>query len=509
MLFTRSYSCIVLWILLAPPAIVYGQSYSCIMDLPYVQDFDGFTYRTPMAGSAVDMTLVTEANCWTQYIYRSIYTVCSMIAPNHTGSGNHALWLYADKPMAGQRDRVEYTYTVSPPFRNRPTVISFDVQYIWYDSVGHFGTPDSLPWHAGVLQMGYVTDESDPENNYFPIANIVIDTAAWFSGNTANTDSWQHYRLDLRTRYATLPAIRCLAFKPICNMDSIGTVQIFIDNLHVADEMDTVDYRDTICSRQPYSGYGFTIDSTETSTPGLHVFSRERLESHGMVHYRLSLWVPEVADTEMESILVHGDTLRFLDSMIVAPGSYRFTLTSSLGCDSLVILNVSAAEVGLSFSAERVCPGEEVTLCVEGMRNVRWNSEPYDRSLDSLQGQPCIVVHPKVPTVYQLLDTAGDVCVSQSVAMENCSGLWIPNVFTPDAETNRLFGVQASVPVEEFRMTLYTRTGLLVWESNGISEHWDGTRNGCPMPQGAYAYHWELKSQGLVYTGIGTVLLLR
>ena len=29
-------------------------------------------------------------------------------------------------------------------------------------------------------------------------------------------------------------------------MDSIGTVHICVDNLRVADEMDTVDYRDTV-----------------------------------------------------------------------------------------------------------------------------------------------------------------------------------------------------------------------------------------------------------------------
>ncbi len=480
------------------------------MDLPYVQNFDhGFSYLTPHAGSAVDMTLVTDDNCWTQYIYRSIYTVCSMISPNHTGVGNHALWMFASHPMAGQHDRVEYTYTVSPPFRDLPTVIAFDVQYKWFDSMGYYGTPDGFPWHAGILQLGYVTNESDPESSYFPIDNIVIDTAAWISGNTANTDRWQHYRLDLRTRYSTLPSIRCLAFKPFCNMDSIGTVHICVDNLRVADEMDTVDYRDTVCSGQPYIGYGFTVDSGETATPGLHVFSRERMESHGMVHYRLTLWVPEVNVTEVEHTLIQGDTLTFLDSLVVAPGTYRFHLSSSRGCDSVVILNVSAAEVTLSASTTRVCPGDEVILCASGMRYVQWDSEPYDRILDTLQGHSCISVYPKEPIVYKMLDNEGNELASQAVEIENCSDLWFPNVFTPDAETNRLFGAQTILPVEEFEMTIYTRTGLLVWEGDDISVHWDGTRNGVPMPQGVYAYQWQLKSKGLVHTGIGTILLLR
>lgn len=503
------YRCIPLWILLAFPAIGIGQSYSCTMELPYVQDFNSFTYQTPHAGSAVDMTLVSEDICWTQYIYRSNYTVCSMISPNHTGSGNHALWMFAHHPMAGQSDRVEYTYTVSPAFRDPPTVISFDVQYQWFDSAGYFGTPDGLPWHAGILQLGYVTNDFDLEDSYFAIANIVIDTAAWFSGNTENTDHWQHYRLDLRTRYTTLPTIRHMAFKPNCNMDSLQTVHIYIDNLRVADEMDTVDYHDTVCQSRPYSGYGFAVDSTETATAGVHTFSREVLESEGMVFYRLSLWVEEPVTTYIDTTLAYGDTLWFLDSLIVNTGNYVFLLSSAHGCDSTVVLSVRAEEVGLLSSAQKICSGEEIILTASGTVSFRWASVPADPVLASLQGRNPIAVHPQVNTVYQLLDTGGAVLAAVEIESEPCEGLWFPNVFTPDAESNNRFTVQTTYPVESFEMTIYTRNGLLVWHTEDINQMWDGTRNGTSMPQGAYVYHWRLKSNNRVRSGLGTMTLLR
>lgn len=480
------------------------------MDLPYVQDFDhGFSYLTPHAGSAVDITLVTDDNCWSQYIYRSIYTVCSMISPNHTGVGNHALWMFASHPMAGQYDRVEYTYTVSPPFRDLPTVIAFDVQYKWFDSMGYYGTPDGFPWHAGILQLGYVTNESDPESSYFPIDNIVIDTAAWISGNTANTDRWQHYRLDLRTRYSSLPSIRCLAFKPFCNMDSIGTVHICVDNLRVVDEMDTVDYRDTVCPGEPYDGYGFTIDSTETVDYGLHTFTREVMESEGMVFYRLSLWMEEPVTTYVDTTLAYGDTLRFLDSLIVNTGNYVFLLSSAHGCDSTVVLSVRAEGVDLLSSAQKICSGEEIILTASGTVIFCWASVPADPALASLQGRNPIAVHPQVNTVYQLLDTGGTVLAAVEIESEPCEGLWFPNVFTPDAESNNRFTIQTTYPVESFEMTIYTRNGLLVWHSEDIDNPWDGTRNGTPLPQGAYVYHWRLKSNNRVRSGLGTITLLR
>ena len=330
---------IVCFLLLLATLTAYGQ-YSCTYHLPYVQDFNnGFTYQTPHASSAVEMTLVTTDNCWTQYIYRSSYTIRPMISLNHTSSGDHALWLFAHHPMVGQPDRVSYTYIVSPAFHELPTVISFDVQYQWFDPTGNFGVPDGLPWHAGILQLGYVTDELDPAGNYFPIENIVIDTAAWSSGNTTNTDHWQHYHLDMRTRYSTLPTIRRLAFKPNCNMDSLNFVQIFIDNLRVADEMDTVEYHDTVCPGHPYSGYGFSIDSTETTTAGLHSFSRETMETHGMVHYRLFLYVPDAIVNVYASIDL-GDTLPFADTLLATAGTYQFFYGSTIGCDSLIVLHL-------------------------------------------------------------------------------------------------------------------------------------------------------------------------
>lgn len=490
------------------PATLWGQ-FSCTYSLPYVQNFNNsFNYGTSYAGSSVDMTLVTEDNCWTQYIYRSFYTICPMVA-NIVGSGDQSLCLFAHHPMAGQPDRVSYTYTVSPAFNELPTVISFDIQFQWFNPAGPSYGPDTLPWHAAILQMGYVTDESDPSGNYFMIENIVIDTSAWYYGDADRTNQWQHYRLDLRTCYTPLPTIRRLAFKPNCNMDSMDCVYIYIDNLRVANEMDTVDYRDTICPRRSYSGHGFTIDSTETTTAGLHTFSHEVMESHGMVHYRLQLWVEEPVITHIDTSLSLGDTLQFLDSLIVEAGDYVFLLSSVHGCDSTVVLSVTDEEVNLVSSSRKICSGEEVILTASGTAFFRWASIPSDPALASLQGRNPIAVHPQVNTEYQLLDMGGTVLAFVEVESKPCEGLWFPNVFTPDAESNNHFTILTTLPLESFEMTIYTRNGLLVWHSEDINEPWDGTRNDMPMPQGTYIYHWRLKSNNRIRSGIGTVTLLR
>ena len=88
---------------------------------------------------------------------------------------------------------------------------------------------------------------------------------------------------------------------------------------------------------------------------------------------------------------------------------------------------------------------------------------------------------------------------------------WFPNVFTPDADINRHFGMTASVAVEKYELTVYNRWGLLVYRTNDLAVPWDGNGpDGSPCPQGTYAYvcHYRLAGD-YSRQQVGTVLLLR
>lgn len=89
--------------------------------------------------------------------------------------------------------------------------------------------------------------------------------------------------------------------------------------------------------------------------------------------------------------------------------------------------------------------------------------------------------------------------------------VWFPNVFTPDADNNNLFGCHTSHQVSEYELTVYNRWGLLMWSTTDISQGWDGRRaDGTPCWQGAYIYRYTFRiASGTVVSGIGTVTLLR
>ena len=91
------------------------------------------------------------------------------------------------------------------------------------------------------------------------------------------------------------------------------------------------------------------------------------------------------------------------------------------------------------------------------------------------------------------------------------SSLYIPNVFTPDLETNNIFRAVAT-GITDFEIWIYDRRGDLVFHSTDINHGWDGTHQGRKCVQAAYAYkcrYIERANPSGYQSKTGTVVLLR
>ncbi len=93
--------------------------------------------------------------------------------------------------------------------------------------------------------------------------------------------------------------------------------------------------------------------------------------------------------------------------------------------------------------------------------------------------------------------------------------LWIPNVFVPvsdDAEINT-FRARLNHPgdvLTNYRLSIFNRSGNLVFMSNDINEAWDGTYRGREMPQAAYIYViYYTDRDGFRHQRKGTITLVR
>lgn len=97
------------------------------------------------------------------------------------------------------------------------------------------------------------------------------------------------------------------------------------------------------------------------------------------------------------------------------------------------------------------------------------------------------------------------------IAMDR-SSVFIPNVFTPDEPTNRVW-YPATQDLSELYIWIYNRQGLLVRHLEGLDAQWDGTADdGAPCPQASYVYtllYRTLAAPERLQKMKGTILLLR
>lgn len=113
-----------------------------------------------------------------------------------------------------------------------------------------------------------------------------------------------------------------------------------------------------------------------------------------------------------------------------------------------------------------------------------------------------------------ILVTCNHVCCADtSITLPiKYNSYWFPNVFTPGKETNQTFGIHTRKVFAEYELIIYNRLGQKIFHTTDPTEEWDGTHNGQPLPQGAYAYHYfiHITDNGNIRkSGAGIVTLLR
>ncbi len=89
------------------------------------------------------------------------------------------------------------------------------------------------------------------------------------------------------------------------------------------------------------------------------------------------------------------------------------------------------------------------------------------------------------------------------------SHLFVPNAFTPLSDKNNLFK-PAQADVSDYRMNIYNRQGVLLFDSEDITHGWDGRSKGEVCPSGTYVYVISFRdTEGKPHTQKGTLMLLK
>ena len=104
-----------------------------------------------------------------------------------------------------------------------------------------------------------------------------------------------------------------------------------------------------------------------------------------------------------------------------------------------------------------------------------------------------------------------DSIIHVSLINSGCTPkIWAPNAFTPLQSSNNLFRV-ASSNVTEMTVSIYQRWGDWVCTFDGLTQGWDGTKNGKPCQENTYVYLIRYQTPCLLNPKpiVGTITILR
>jgi gliding motility-associated-like protein len=173
---------------------------------------------------------------------------------------------------------------------------------------------------------------------------------------------------------------------------------------------------------------------------------------------------------------------------VTASGEYSVTVGGNNDCIAEDDITVNFTPLPLADAGPDV-----FNICGEGVvlqsaasgGSIQWI--PSVGLSDESIAQP--LANPFETATYQLVVSNGD-CVStdEVQVISDCSGIRVPNVFTPNNDgENDAFEIVVTGEVD-FELFIFNRHGQLVFESKDPANQWRGEFNGNPVPEGTYYY---------------------
>lgn len=220
---------------------------------------------------------------------------------------------------------------------------------------------------------------------------------------------------------------------------------------------------------------------------------------------------------------VNNDTIETnnISSIEITPSSSQtvyFHIDNLYGCainDSIQITLNTLPNIDAAVDKPIIYRGEQVQLSATQGQGYSYNWTPADLVSNASIYNP--VSSPVQTTLYTVIVSNNNQCRTQDtvtvqVIQYECipSSIYIPSAFSPNGDgVNDTFKVRTAT-LKSMHLEVYDRWGHKVFETDNITDGWNGTYKGQPAPFDAYGYYFFGEClQGEKISLKGNVTLLR
>ena len=172
---------------------------------------------------------------------------------------------------------------------------------------------------------------------------------------------------------------------------------------------------------------------------------------------------------------------------VTTSGTYSVVATGIEGCTDSDIINITFTQIPNVNAGQDVLGDCEDGIQLNGTASGIYSWSPADGLSNPNILNP--IATPVTSTVYTLTSNVnGCIATDEVIVVANCGFIIIPNVFTPNGDSDNEEFVIFNFGIPEYEIKIYNRWGDLMFESTNSNKHWDGQQNSIPAAEGTYYY---------------------
>jgi gliding motility-associated-like protein len=211
----------------------------------------------------------------------------------------------------------------------------------------------------------------------------------------------------------------------------------------------------------------------------------------------LNLLVNPVKTSSITNTICDGKSVTIGNQTFSEDGSYTISLTTSEGCDSIVNLTLIVnplPEINAVADRTTAFPDEQIQLNVLSTESLSYNWTPIELLNNSTIQNPTAFI--TTPTWFVVsAENKTTLCTIEDSVFIGLDflpclkeNIFIPNAFTPNGDdvNDKLF-VRTTI-LNSFHFEIYDRWGNKVFSTDSITEGWDGNYKGQPAQVETYGY---------------------